>query len=209
MYEREKAEMSTALAQAFPGCEFQVSASAGEGWSSATVKWTGGPSRADVRAVMGPWQPRFGPITLDYTDPRLLQAFEHLRPKSNDRRESSHDAGVLNVRRHLQHLYPNTRFEITDSLGPMTNHTSVTVKWDTALEGAPTLQDVKAVLEIFKSGSGSPGPTPQNQQDFRRIFGGFNYVDLESKPIPAPTPPPAPAPVEASPPPAPRRWWRR
>lgn len=207
MYEREKAEMTTALAQAFPGCEFQVSATAGEGWSSSTVKWTGGPSRAEVRALMGPWQPRFGPITLDYTDPRLLQAFGHLRPKSNDWRESSHDAGVLNVRRHLQHIYPNTRFEITDSLGPMTNHTSVTVKWDTALEGAPTLQDVKALLEIFKSGS--VGTNPEDARDFRRIFGGFNYVDLESKPIPAPAPLPAPEIPASSPPPASRRWWRR
>lgn len=205
MYEREKSEMNAALSQAFPNQLFKVYAVASEGCSSASVEWKGGPERTEVKAIMGPWERRFGPISLYREDPQLLQTYAHLQPKSDNPRESSHDLGVLNVQRHLKHVFPNTVFEISDSLGPMTNHTSVTVKWDTTIEGSPTLQDCKAALEIFKSVW--PRPSAQVNLDFRRMFGSFNYVELESRPTPAPVVDPEPV-VIVSPPPR-RRWWQR
>lgn len=183
MYEREKAAMTASLAQAFPEHPFKVYATAGEGWSSASVKWMGGPTRAEVNTIMQPWERQFGPITLYRDDPKLLETYAHLHPKSDDPRESSHDLGAANVKRHLQHLFPTTAFDITDSLGPISNYTSVTARWDHTLEGAPTVEQCREALTIFKSTW--PHYVDQVGMDFRRMFGGFNYVDLEHRPTPA------------------------
>lgn len=182
MYEREKAEMNAALSQAFPDQPFKVYAVASEGCSSASVEWKGGPTRAQVKAIMGPWEGRFRPISLYREDPQLLQTYAHLQPKSDDPRESSHDLGAANVKRHLQHLFPTTAFDITDSLGPISNYTSVTARWDHTLEGAPTVEQCREALTIFKSTW--PHYVDQVGMDFRRMFGGFNYVDLEHRPTP-------------------------
>lgn len=173
-----KEQMEAVLAKAFPDVQFKVWATADIGHSSSQINWTGAPTRQQVKAVLQPWEHRFSYMKLHHTDPRLLQRFPHLVPQTGSGYNKEED--TENVRRHLAHCFPGTHFDVKGALGPMSNHTSVSVKWTRVGEEGPTKQECYNAIRGFQN----TWPHTQagltwDDMDFQRIFGSFNYLELE------------------------------